>query len=363
MATLQATTLGGSAGIADVLITSLNELDRLKFTDLMSDYNSTIALKRIFRKNKANIESGPEVQFNIITDHNHSARHVGIGYVSVVDIPNLMTVGKMPWRHTTWNWAVERRIVAMNSGRSKIIDIAQTQRIAAFGSAIILFEQTLWTCPTAADFALNPVGIPYFVVKSATDAATDTTRNGFNGSTPSGYSVVANLSPTTYPRWRNYADAYTNISKDDLVRKMRRAQFYTDWMPLVDNIPENDTGNDYGVYTNYKVVRTMEELLEGQNDSLGKDIAPMDGRAQFMRTPITPVKQLDNDTDDPVYLLNWGVLGAKGLAGEWMYEQHFPAQANQPTISMTNTDCSWNMTCQNRRKQAVLSTGTSGSAA
>ena len=347
-----------ATGIADVLITSLNDLGRLKFTDLMSDYQNTIALKRIFKKNKATIESGPEVQFNVITDHNHSARHVGIGYVSNIDIPNVMAVGKMPWRHTTWNWAVERRIIAMNSGSAKIVDIALTQRIAALGSAILLFERTLWRCPSVAEFDLHPVGIPYFVVKTATDAESDTTNYGFNGNVPSGYTTVANINPSTNTRWRNYADAYTTISKEDLVRKMRRAFHYTDFMPLVDNIPTYSTGNDYGIYTNYNVVATMEEILEAQNDDLGNDIAPMEGKVTFRRTPITPVKELDRDTTNPVYGINWGELGAMALRGEWMHEQHFKAEVNQPTISATNTDCTWNLWCRNRRRQWVISNGT-----
>lgn len=348
-----------ATGIADVLITSLNQLGRLKFTDLMSDYQNTIALKRIFKKKKATIESGPEVQFNVIIDHNHSARHVPIGYTAVVDIPNLMAYGKMPWRHTTWNWAVERRIIAMNSGSSKIVDIAQTQRLAAFGSAILLFEDTLWRCPSLADFAMNPVGIPYFVVKSAT-AATLANANGFNGTVPSGYTVVANINPTSdcNGRYVNYADAYTNVSKDDLIRKMRRAQHYTDFTPLVDGIPTYAMGDDYGIYSPYAVVQTIEELLEDQNENLGNDVASRDGRAVFMRTEFTPVKQLDNDATGVVYMLNWSEIGAMGLQGEWMYEQHFPAQQNQPTISSTNTDCTWNLMCRNRRRQAVLSTGT-----
>jgi hypothetical protein len=348
-----------ATGIADVLITSLNQLGRLKFTDLMSDYQNTIALKRIFRKQKATIESGPEVQFNIITDTNHSARHVGIGYVSTVNIPNVMTNGKMPWRHTTWNWGVERRIIQMNSGSAKIVDIAQTQRLAAFGSAILLFERTLWRVPNATTETDDPVGIPYFVVKSAT-AATAANNNGFNGTVPSGYTVVANINPTSGAggRWKNYSDAYTAISKEDLIRKMRRARYYTDFMPLVDEIPVYNTGNDYGIYVNYPTVQALEEILESQNENLGSDIASMDGKVVFLRSSVTPVIELDQDTTNPVYLLNWGELGAQALKNEWMNEQHFDKNPNQPTVTFTNTDCSWNLYCRNRRRQAVLSNGT-----
>jgi hypothetical protein len=345
--------------ISDVLISSLNELGRLKFTDLMSAYQNTIALKRIFRTKKATVQSGPEVQFNIITDHNGSARHVPIGYTAEVDIPNVMTSGKMPWRHTTWNWAVERRLVAMNAGKAKIVDIAQEQRVASLGAAILLFERTLWRAPAADDFDLNPVGIPYFVVKSAT-AATLANDDGFNGTVPSGYTLVANINPTSGAngRYKNYADAYTDVTKDDLIRKMRRAMRRIDFMPLVDDIPEYNTGDDYGIYTNDPVIGTMEELLEAQNESLGNDLASRDGKVVFRRTPVTPVRELDNDTTNPVYILNWGEIGAQALSGEWMKETHFKQTHHQPTISVTHTDCTWNLICRNRRRQAVISNGT-----
>lgn len=348
-----------ATNVADALISSLNDLDRLKFTDAMSPYQNTIALKRIFKKKKTTFESGNEIQFNAIIDHNHSARDVPLGYINVIGIPNVMATGKMPWRHTTWNWAMERRLIAMNSGKAKIIDIAQEQRIAAFGSAILHFEARLWACPSLADFDLRPVGIPYFVVKSAT-AANTTNNDGFNGLVPSGYTLVANINPSTdwNGRYVNYADAYSAVTKEDLITKMRRAQHYTDFEPLVDGMPINDVGHDYGIYGRYNEIATMESILEDQNDNLGNDIASKDGKVLFMGTPITKVKQLDSDTTGPIYMLDWNAIMAMGLATEWMREQHFPAELNQPTISATVTDCTWNLICKNRRKQAVISNGT-----
>jgi hypothetical protein len=331
-------------------------------TDLMSDYQSTIALKRIFKKQRSTVDSGPEIQFNIITDTNDSARHVPLGFVTNPDIKNVLAVGKMPWRGTTWHWAMEEQLIQMNSGASKILDMVKVQRMAGLGSAIKLFEDTLWRCPAAADFELNPVGIPYFVVKSATDALTDTTAKGFNGSVPSGYTLVANLDPTTTAsgRWKNYADAYTAVTPDDLIKRMRRAMFYTDFTPLVDGADNNDGASELGVYTRYSVTQQIEDILRDQNDDIGGDAAAYDGKAMVRRTKVTPVIQLDNDTTDPVYILNWGSMGVKGLKNFWMKEMPFRGadNPNQPTMMFTQTICRWNLFCTNRRKQAVLSTGT-----
>ena len=350
MPTIQAT------DIADLVTTTLNELGELKFTDLMSDYQNTIALKRLMKKNKMTFDAGPEVQFNVITDHNDSARFVGLGESDIVDMPNVMTTGKIPWRHITWNWAIERREIAFNRSPRKIVDLTKTRRIAAFGSAILKFERHFWRVPAATN-TTEPYGVPYYVVKSNT-AATLANNDGFNGLVPAGYTTVANLNPTTYPRWANYADRYTGVTKDDFVRKLRRMANYTDFMPLVDEIPTYNTGNDYGYYTNYAVISALEEILEAQNENLGTDVASMDGKVLFNRVPVVFVKELDQDTTNPIYSLNWGELFTMGLRGEWMNETSLPIQPGQHTVSATFTDCSFNLLCRNRRRNGVLATDT-----
>ncbi len=349
MATLQAT------DIADLVATTLNEKGDLKFTDLMSDYQNTIALKRIFRKKKTEFTAGPQVEWNVILDHNGSAKFVGLGETDIVDIPNVMTTGIVPWRHITWNWGIERREIAFNRTPRKIVDLALTRRIAALGSAIIKFEQCLWRVPTVTTDTKSPYGIPYWVVKSNTAV---TTNDGFNGTVPSGYTTVGGLNPTTYPRWANYATQYTAVTKDDLIRKMRRMATYTDFMPLVDDVPVYNTGDDYMWATNYSVIGTMEEILEQQNENLGTDIASMDGKVMFRRSPLVFVKELDLDTTNPVYSLNWGELKAMGLRGEWMNETKIDKMPGQHTVSATFTDCTYNVFCRNRRRNGVLATTT-----
>ncbi len=350
MATFQANDL------ADLIATTLNELGELKFTDLMSDYQNTIALKRLIKKEKTTFDAGPNIQFNVITDHNNSARFVGLGEVDIVDIPNVMTTGVIPWRHITWNWAIERREIAMNRSPRKIVDLTKTRRIAAFGSAIIRFERAFWRVPASTD-TKTMYGVPYYVVKSNT-AATSANNDGFNGSLPSGYTTVANLNPTTYARWQNYATQYTAVSKDDFIRKARRMAVYTDFMPLVDEIPTYNIGDDYGYYTNYALLGALEEILDQQNDELGTDIASQDGKVLFRRAPVVFVKELDLDTTNPFYGLNWGELRTAGLRGEWMHETSIPIQPGQHTVAATHTDCTLNLLCRNRRRLGVIATDT-----
>lgn len=343
-----------ASNLLDLVSTSLPDLGRLKFTDLTSDYQKTIALKRIMRQKKMQYDSGPTVRFNVMYDQNGSARSVPLGYTAVVDIPNVMTYGEVPWRSMTFNWAIEAREEVMNSGSSKIVDIMQVRRLSAMASWIIKLEQLIWRVPATTN-DLDFFGIPMYVVKSNTAV---TTNDGFNGTVPSGYTTVAALNPSTLKRWSNYATQYTSVTKDDLIRKMRRASEYTDFLPLVEEMPVYNLGDDFGYYTNYAVLATLEEILESQNESLGTDIASMDGKVMFRRAPVTFVKELDKDTTNPMYGLNWGELGAMRLRNWWMKETPVPLNPNQPTVATTHVDSTFNTICRNRRRQFVLATDT-----
>ena len=348
MAALQA------GDIQEILNITQKELGRAKITDLMSDYQNTIALKRIMKKKKMTFDSGPSVQFTVVTDTNGSARGVGLAYQAIVDMTESTVRGEVPWRHFHWNYAVERRLIAMNRSPSKIFDYVKLERMKGLGDAIKYCEQRLWRCPASTN-TTDFYGIPYYVVKSSTAI---TTNEGFNGTVQSGYSDVAGLSPTTYDRWRNFAGPYTAITKDGLITSVREMLYRTDFTPLVDNTPTYNTGNDMGIYTNYDVVQQLERLLEDQNESLGTDLASMDGKVMIRRTPVTCVKELDQDTTDAVYALNWGELGMMGLSGEWMNETKFAELPSQPTVSAVFVDSTVNLLCRNRRRQGVLSNGT-----
>lgn len=340
-----------ASNIADLVSSTLNELGRLKFTDLMADYNRTIVLKRLMRKSKMTFDSGKAISFNVLTTTGTNNRFVGLYATDVTDVTNGLTTGEVPWRHFTWSWAMDRREVAMNASDSKIVDLIKSRRYIEFGGAIVKMEQRFWRAPSSTD-DVSPYGLPYWVVKNASE--------GFNGGAPSGFTTVGGINPTTYARWKNWTAQYTTVSKDDLIRKMRKAMFYTDFDTLVDDIPTYNTGDDQAIYTNYSVVQTMEEILEAQNENLGNDVAPMDGRVRFRNIPITPVYELDGDTTNPVYGINWGEFFTAGLKGEWMKETQIPIQPGQHTVSATHTDATFNWMTRNRRRHFVIATGTGG---
>lgn len=345
-----------ASDIADLVTSTLDDLGRQKITDNMSAYQNTHALKRLLMKGKVKFDDGKAATFNRITGTGESFRFVGMGAEDIVDVANVLGTGTVPWRHFTWNYAWEFREPLMNRGASRIVDLIKTRRAAELGSAVVGLERALWR--VAAVDSNDMYGIPNWVVKSSTDA-TFANNDGLNGLAPSGYTTVAGINPSTDEKWRNYATTYTSVSKDDFVREARRMANKTNFKPLVeDGIASYNRGNDLGYYTNYTVYQTLVELLENQNENLGMNLAPYEGKVMFLGGKVEDIPELENDTTGPFYQINWGVFGAMGLDGAWMVETVKRNIDGQHTMSVIHTDCTLNTICYDRRLLGVLATGT-----
>lgn len=342
--------------IADLVTGTLNQLGRGKWTDNASRYRRTVAAKFLLKKGKMTFDSGKAVSWNRMNALGNSTRWVGLGAPDVLDIPTVMGTGEIPWRHITNNWSMDFREPLMNSNESAIFNLIKARRVASMGNMVETFERAAWRCPALTD-DVTMMGIPYWVVKSNT-AATLANNNGFNGLAGATHTTVGGINPTTDDQWRNYGTQYTLAAKEDFVRKARRMAEMTKWEPIVDDIPQYASGEACEYYTNYDLYSTLVEILESQNENLGIDIASMEGKVVFMGAKVKSIPELDNDSTNPFYQIDWSVFGAMGLRGATMKETSVPIVGGQHTMSATFVDSTLNTLCYDRRKLGVLATGT-----
>ena len=149
------------------------------------------------------------------------------------------------------------------------------------------------------------------------------------------------------------------MSKADLIRKWREAATKTEFRPPVDGSFSN-MGTNWGFYTDYTVLGTLEEILESQNDNLGNDVASKDGQTSMRRVPVTWVPYFDNnsgtvDTTNPVYGINWSVFKCAFLSGEYMKETKVQPHPLHHRTIVQYTDCTYNFLLNDRRRCFVLS--------
>jgi hypothetical protein len=340
---LQAPNLG------DLLATTLRELGDMRFTEIATDLQDHVAMRVLLKKNRVQFESGTSIQWDLMIKSNGSARNLGLYATDITNVQDVMIQANTDWRHTTANYSIDRRELKMNRTPRKIVDLLKTRRIACLIDMAELMEANFWNAPSATD-GDTPYGIPYWVTKNATE--------GFNGGVLSGFTTVAGVSPTTYPRWQNWTYQYVAVSRDDFIRHARQAATKIFFRPPVDGIPTFNTGDTYGYFTNYAVIGQLEEAVESQNEDLGNDLASRDGQVIFRRMPVTYVPKLDADTTGPFYMLNFGLFKNFILKDEWLIETPIPIAPNQHTVSRQHVDCSYQFGTRDRRRHAVLATGT-----
>lgn len=343
MPTLQA------ASIPDILVAGLQELGEGQVTDLTVDTQHHVAFSILMKKSHVDLQSsGYGTQWDLMIDHNHSTRAVGLYSVDNVNQVNLLTQASIPWRHLESHYAFDHHEVDFNKGPRQIVDLIKARRYGCMVGMAEFFEDRFWRL-TAADDDRNMLGIPNWIVKNATE--------GFTGTVPSGFTTVAGLSPTTVARWANYAAPYTSVDVTDLIPKIERAMDLTLFKPPTTAMKSFNTGDQYGLFTNYTVFQAAKQILRGQNEDMGSELDPFQ-RPVFRGTPLQWVPQLAIDTTNPVYGINWGEVKLAILRNWWMKETVLDRMPGQHNVSAVFMDNSLNTICRNRRRCFVISNGT-----
>lgn len=336
-------------GLNDLVADTLRDLGRGRFTEIATDLQEHTAMASLLRENRTELQSGTGVQWNVMVAQAGNFRNVGLAASDNINLADTMVQATADWRNSVGGYAIEGREVSMNMEPSQIVNLVKTRRIQGMLDIAEGMENNFWGPPVALTDTITPWGVNTWIVKNATE--------GFNGGVPSGYTTIG-LNPTTYPRWNNWTAPYTSVSRDDLIRKWRKAARFTNFKPPVEGIPTFNTGTKYGYYTTNAVLQPLEETLQSQNDNLGTDVAKYDNMVTFGRVPVTWVPKLEADTTNPVYGINWGWFKTVILRGWWLRETHVPIYPGVHTMSAHFLDCTYQWVTKNRRCHFVLSNGT-----
>ena len=333
----------------DDLVTSCIKLLIKKgaFTNLRSDLTDYVAVRELYKNHQHQFEGGLDWEFTIQTDHNHSARVVGLYEDDAAAIADNLKTGKVGPRFTDANFVYDIHEKALNRGSAAAVDFVYTKHVAMIESHWSLLEALCWGKPENSSDDKTPYGIAYWITKNSSE--------GFNGGNPAGFSEGrAGISTSDVPRWANWTASYSAVSKDDLIKKMRTAVRKTQFKSPVNHAEPTLGGMKNGIYTCNDVVDEMEMILESQNMNLGRDLASMDGKTLFKGRPIVYAPYLDNDSSDPIYLIDWSTMQfgiIKGWKERVSAPQTVPGKHNVRAVFL---DASLNLVCTNLRKQAVI---------
>ncbi|MCH7908064.1 MAG: phage major capsid protein [Candidatus Hydrogenedentes bacterium] len=348
------------ADIADIANTTIASFDKLKFSEIAATDEEHHFLPQLIDGENVKYEGGDNIKFDVMVDDSGGARNIGYFDKEQIVVRDVMKQGSVPWRRTVSPFAMDVLEIAINSGdANKIIDLVQTRRAAAFLALSNLVETDGWAKPTSSTDTITPFGLKYWMTKSITGTSAGTSNGGFNGGNPSGFSAgAAGIDSAAVATWANWTHQYTDVTKADLVFKMRLAAHRTNFKsPIKGKFTPNVRGPDKKVwYMPYLKLNALETLAEQQNENLGNDIASKDGETLFHKNPMRAVSKLDDDTDNPIYAVNWSVIYIVLLRGMALQETKVKPIAGMTETVGANIRLVWNTKCVNRRRLAVLTT-------
>lgn len=341
MAALQPT------GLADLVAGTLRDLGKLRFQDIAQKLQRYEVMGSWFKKDKVTFDGAIGIQRNLMARTTGNARHTGITATDTVELQDVLAQLKVDWVHAETYWPFIYQEQLYQKAPHEIVNTIEMRRHAAMLDLADELEDKAWSSP-ASDNNTDPLGIPYWVVKNST--------TGFNGGLPSGHTTVANVNLTSVPTFKNYTHQYTTVSKQSLIKPMRTGFRKINFQAPMDvRDYTKESGRQYRNYVNEATMADIEDIGESQNENLGRDIASMDGGDMlFRKNLIKWIPKLDEDTSNPVYMINHGVWCPVCLKGDYLRETPAIRAAMQHNVFYTTIDLSYNYVCVDRRANAVF---------
>jgi len=338
----------------DFINLTLDNFKRKSWVDLSLDNQHHVFASRFLKGKGADPErGGVQLNWKVQTANTGTAKHSELYAVDATGVKDLTTQAKQQWSKQTVNFSYDVDEDDMQSDRETIIREIAVRRHSMYNDFFELMETALWSAPSSdSQSPRPPSGIPFWVQKSTT-----TPGGGFTGGNPSGFSSGAGgISTGTVANWKNWAFNYTSVSRDDLVAKTRKACEFSYFLAprQFAELGGGQGDSDWGFFTTYNVLESLEKLLEGRNDNLGVDLAKYAGSVILKGNPVSWVPYLqNNDSSDPIYGVNYRVFKYFFKTGKNQVVHPPQKAARQHTVREVHMDNWGNFVCYNRRRVFV----------
>lgn len=340
--------------MADHVLATQNDLGKNRWVQIAQRLQSYEFMKHIAKDDKIVMSGGRGISRNVMTSTGNHAQSVGHYQVVTRNTSPLLDNIRVPWRKAHSYWQYDYSEMLQNKGAARITNIIEPQSAGAWIDMAALLERVGWASPATTN-TRDPYGVPHYVVQNGTE--------GFNGGNPGSHTDCAGIDSVSVEAWRNWTYTYTDVSKADLVTKMKRGHRNMGWQSPVTT-KEMQFAADLRVYTTGTVCEGFESIGENQNENIGKDVANYqaggrdigypDGVIAFRRHPIIWVPQLDNTTsNNPVYLLDMSTFAMYCLKGNYMRVEKPKRSVDQPSVWVVDMFLEYNFLMLDRRRNGV----------
>lgn len=304
---------------------------------------------RWFREDKVIVTEGYGIERQLMLDEEDDDDiHTGAYAEDQVDFEDVMGKLRVDFVLAKKGWTFNYDEISNNRGGAQLFDLIESRRSAKLLTIIKGIESRGWMAPAGPTDDLVPYGVPFWVVKNST--------RGFTGGYPTGFTDLANIDLTEHPNFKNWSNPYSDISRTDLIYKMREGRLETDFVSPLEVGGEGDVIMEtYRTYCNNQTYLDLEMKMEDQNENLGPDIGKTAaGRLLFNGNPVVAVPSLNQDEQDPVYTLCHDVFKPMVQADNFLRESDVIRSTKNSDQFVVFINLKYNYVCFDRRRNAVF---------
>jgi hypothetical protein len=328
--------------------------------DVAFENNQYEVVNRWLQSDKIQIDSGTQIERRVMLDKSGTAQWVHLYERTDPNKVDLMSKLVAPWRQMQTYWMVERRELLRNRKPEKLVDLLTEQRVGAMVSMADKLEADCVTGPATLSDDRTAWGLQYAIGK-----AEDSTGEGYYGGIHSDFADIYGIVPATSGSgtssiaggkslWRNWCAPYTAVDAS-LLKKIRTAYYKIHFKsPVIARDLVQGPASNYRLYANVETLVQLEELAEQRNQNLGRDLGQFQNATTFRGVPFVALDALDDDADDPIYMVNHSHFVPFVMESDYMRESEPMNTVFNHNVFVTFVDLSVNFLLRNRRQQACV---------
>lgn len=367
-----------NAQLLDLTATTQKNLPNLQFEVALKNQQYNV-INRWFAADRVQIESGTQIERNIILDPQGNAKHVRLFQKTAHAVPDLHKKITAPWVQVQTSWSIERREALRNRRPAMYISLLQSRRVAAVIELANLLEERAWKAPQNTTDDLNPRGLPFWLSQNtnlgtlSTGAFDGVTIRYGDGTTATDKGGIDGAAAGN-ENWRNWTAVQkelipaTPVSLDipnSFVQNFRKAFHATNFKgPMTAEGMFTGPSSNFRIYMPLGILVEFEELATRANENIGRDLDPFHNVTTFKRVPVFYENQLDGlnagldttNTHGHIYAVNHANFFPITLEGDWMRMGDPMTDVEQSNVMTTQIDGSYQYFCKNVREAGFVFT-------
>lgn len=334
--------------INDYVHSTLDDYGPPSFQQIAQKLQRYEIFSRWFKDDKVKTESGLAINRRLMTDHDTDNLHTGPYSEDSYDFRDVLTHLRVEFVYVKKPWGFNYSSLLHNRGKALITNVVEPERANAMLNIAHDVESKGWSAPSSSSDTTVPYGVPFWVVKGA---------QGFNGRYPSGFTSLAGIDLDEHSSFQNYCDEYLDVTEDDLLFKMHQARLLTFFTSPAEVGGDSEyIQSSFRCYTNAATRLRLNKLARGRNDNYGLDLSYGEGgTVSYGGNPLVYVPKLDEDEDDPVYMLYHDVFCPYVMEDNFLRESEVIRTAYNHDTYVIWMDMAYNYVCEDRRRQSVIS--------